>query len=93
VLARVIIPVNTTSKYALEVIKVYRTAEGVVVVASRGQRISSHISLSRGTCAMLDSGAPNPSALGYRMPAEWEPHKQTWMGWPQLLSNWRDGAK
>lgn len=23
-----------------------------------------------------------PAAHGYRMPAEWEPHSQCWMGWP-----------
>lgn len=24
-----------------------------------------------------------PSALGYRMPAEWEPHEATWLSWPR----------
>lgn len=27
------------------------------------------------------------------MPAEWAPHKQTWMLWPQRSDNWRLGAK
>ncbi|EME25929.1 agmatine deiminase [Galdieria sulphuraria] len=27
-----------------------------------------------------------------RFPAEWERHKQTWIGWPERLDNWRDGA-
>jgi agmatine deiminase len=27
------------------------------------------------------------------MPAEWEPHAKTWMGWPRRPDNWRDGAK
>jgi agmatine deiminase len=27
-----------------------------------------------------------PAALGYRMPAEWEPHEATWLSWPR-----RDG--
>ncbi len=26
---------------------------------------------------------PSPSALGYRMPAEWEPHEATWLSWPR----------
>lgn len=26
------------------------------------------------------------------MPAEWEPHAGTWMGWPQRPDNWRNGA-
>jgi agmatine deiminase len=25
---------------------------------------------------------PSPSSLGYRMPAEWEPHEATWLAWP-----------
>jgi agmatine deiminase len=31
---------------------------------------------------------PNPAALGYSMPAEWEPHEATWIGWPHNLSDW-----
>lgn len=34
----------------------------------------------------------NPSAMGYRMPAEWEPHHQCWMGWPERPDNWRENA-
>ncbi len=26
--------------------------------------------------------ATTPAALGYRMPAEWEPHAATWLSWP-----------
>ncbi|KAJ4841026.1 hypothetical protein Tsubulata_044442 [Turnera subulata] len=33
-----------------------------------------------------------PEFHGYRMPAEWEPHSQTWMGWPERPDNWRDNA-
>jgi agmatine deiminase len=29
-----------------------------------------------------------PTALGYRMPAEWEPHASTWLAWPHLRSDW-----
>ena len=29
-----------------------------------------------------------PHELGYRMPAEWEPHEGTWIGWPQNASDW-----
>jgi agmatine deiminase len=29
-----------------------------------------------------------PRTLGYRMPAEWEPHEATWIGWPHNLSDW-----
>jgi agmatine deiminase len=29
-----------------------------------------------------------PHALGHRMPAEWEPHEATWLGWPHELTDW-----
>jgi agmatine deiminase len=29
-----------------------------------------------------------PSALGYRMPAEWEPHSATWLAWPHYRGDW-----
>ncbi|MCX6373840.1 MAG: agmatine deiminase [Actinobacteria bacterium] len=34
-----------------------------------------------------------PSADGFRMPGEFEPHAQLWMLWPQRPDNWRLGAK
>lgn len=41
---------------------------------------------------MADETA-SPSMLGFRMPAEWEMHERTWMGWPERPDNWREGAK
>ena len=29
-----------------------------------------------------------PNALGYRMPAEWEPHAATWIAWPHNHDDW-----
>jgi agmatine deiminase len=29
-----------------------------------------------------------PHSLGFRMPAEWEPHEATWLGWPHELTDW-----
>lgn len=29
-----------------------------------------------------------PAALGFRMPAEWEPHQATWIAWPHERSDW-----
>ena len=29
-----------------------------------------------------------PYALGYRMPAEWEPHQATWLAWPHNPEDW-----
>jgi agmatine deiminase len=34
-----------------------------------------------------------PRQDGYRMPAEWEPHRGTWLIWPERSDNWRNGAK
>ena len=30
----------------------------------------------------------SPAALGYRMPAEWEPHAATWLAWPHNEDTW-----
>ena len=40
--------------------------------------------------ATLDS---TPSADGFRMPGEFEPHSGCWMAWPERPDNWRRGAK
>ena len=32
--------------------------------------------------------SPTPRELGYRMPAEWEPHAATWLVWPQNRTDW-----
>jgi agmatine deiminase len=32
--------------------------------------------------------ASTPAALGYRMPAEWEPHAATWIAWPHFRGDW-----
>src|ERR1039457_156137 len=31
-----------------------------------------------------------PAELGYAMPAEWEPHEATWLGWPHNQTDWPD---
>lgn len=31
---------------------------------------------------------PTPVALGYRWPAEWEPHTATWLSWPHNVESW-----
>jgi agmatine deiminase len=30
----------------------------------------------------------NPAALGYAMPAEWAPHRATWLSWPHNRQTW-----
>lgn len=34
--------------------------------------------------------AGTPRQLGYRMPAEWEPHEATWLAWPHNPEDWPD---
>lgn len=34
------------------------------------------------------SEAQRPRQLGYRMPAEWEPHEATWIAWPHNHEDW-----
>ncbi|MGE0406286.1 MAG: agmatine/peptidylarginine deiminase [Candidatus Korobacteraceae bacterium] len=34
------------------------------------------------------SSSKTPAQLGFRMPAEWEPHDATWIAWPHNRSDW-----
>lgn len=36
----------------------------------------------------METAKKLPRELGYRMPAEWEPHAATWLAWPQKLATW-----
>jgi agmatine deiminase len=31
---------------------------------------------------------PTPHSQGFRMPAEWDQHEATWLGWPHELTDW-----
>jgi agmatine deiminase len=35
-----------------------------------------------------DDPAATPASLGFRMPAEWEPHAATWLAWPHEPRDW-----
>ena len=37
---------------------------------------------------LLTPSPGSPAALGYRMPAEWEPHAATWLSWPHKEASW-----
>ncbi len=37
---------------------------------------------------MSNPNAYTPAQLGYRMPAEWEPHEATWIAWPHNRNDW-----
>jgi agmatine deiminase len=34
------------------------------------------------------ANSSTPHSLGFRMPAEWERHEATWLGWPHELTDW-----
>lgn len=38
--------------------------------------------------ARTDASDRTPAALGFRMPAEWEPHAATWLAWPHKQDSW-----
>jgi agmatine deiminase len=41
------------------------------------------------TTPIYDEGVDStPAVLGYRMPAEWEPHAATWLAWPHEKTDW-----
>jgi agmatine deiminase len=37
---------------------------------------------------ILNAMCETPQQLGYRMPAEWEPHDATWLAWPHNPEDW-----
>lgn len=38
--------------------------------------------------AVANRASRTPAELGYRMPAEWEPHQATWIAWPHNPKDW-----
>jgi agmatine deiminase len=36
----------------------------------------------------MKAAEQTPAALGFRMPAEWEPHEATWLAWPHERRDW-----
>jgi agmatine deiminase len=60
---------------------------------STHKRISSGESIplpsrERGKNPSRKGSLENSSSLGFRMPAEWEVHEATWLGWPHNASDW-----
>ena len=49
-----------------------------------GQKDEAELTASKST----SESAQWPTALGYRMPAEWEPHEATWLSWPHNRDSW-----
>jgi agmatine deiminase len=40
--------------------------------------------------AKIEKSAQTPTDLGFSMPAEWEKHEATWLGWPHNPTDWPD---
>jgi agmatine deiminase len=64
----------------------------------RGLAIGSQYALRggdvpRSAAAMSATIDSIPRTDGYRMPAEYEPHRGCWMAWPERPDNWRLGAR
>ena len=38
--------------------------------------------------SVIGGARQTPEKLGFRMPAEWEPHDATWIGWPHNTTDW-----
>jgi agmatine deiminase len=36
----------------------------------------------------MTRGVVTPASLGFRFPAEWEPHAATWIAWPHNVTDW-----
>src|SRR5262249_27543021 len=36
----------------------------------------------------MASGSKSPAALGFRLPAEWEPQDAVWLSWPDRRATW-----
>src|SRR5207253_5164855 len=48
----------------------------------------SHVKKLSRRSRRLGGEKETPAALGFRMPAEWEPHAATWIAWPHNRSDW-----
>src|SRR5438045_4810370 len=48
---------------------------------------------SRSDSSTSSAAGGTPAALGFRMPAEWEPHAATWIAWPHERSDWPGPGK
>ena len=50
--------------------------------------------MARPSASRARTGSANPppprtpQSLGFRMPAEWEPHEATWLAWPHHTQDW-----
>jgi agmatine deiminase len=63
--------------------------EAVLIEMEREVAESVAASVSA-AAAYYAAGPAKPASLGYTMPAEWEKHAATWLGWPHNPTDWPD---
>ena len=70
--------------------RVRRAAEALPRLSARRARASraGRSAWRHRVTELLTPTPGSPAALGYRMPAEWEPHAATWLSWPHKESSW-----
>ena len=54
-------------------------------VTPSSKRLTARRKRAAGAAVRADK---TPAELGYRMPAEWEPHEATWLAWPHERTDW-----
>src|SRR5438445_11804726 len=47
-----------------------------------------HLTVEAAKFMTDQESAKTPDTLGLSMPAEWEPHEATWLGWPHHPTDW-----
>jgi agmatine deiminase len=52
------------------------------------ERLARDARRRSGSSARQRPPEATPAALGFRMPAEWEPHAATWLAWPHEPRDW-----
>jgi agmatine deiminase len=50
--------------------------------------MSSHPDVSPASQQLNQRPRETPASLGFRWPAEWEPHAATWLSWPHNVETW-----
>jgi agmatine deiminase len=77
--------------FAHDCILAAQNSRGWVVKAnSFGGQLAKSFYLPQSMSKPQRATTATPAALGYSMPAEWEKHEATWLGWPHNETDWPD---
>lgn len=55
---------------------------------SAEEKIAPQTNTQNTPLATMGQNGPFPKSLGYRFPAEWEPHRATWLSWIHKEASW-----